>query len=168
MPSNDTGNSANGWSNGYTTGNQSYPLTDAGAYTLSLSPDGTLDQGGNVREWNETAYFNKTKRGYRNGDWGVNISYTVAWEWVAYDPRFQVNYIGLRVGSRSSLSGDFNVNGRVDAADYVTWRQNNGTSADYNLWRTQFGKIISASATAAVEISAVPEPYSFVSILLSL
>ena len=28
--------------------------TDVGAYTLSASPYGTFDQGGNVSEWNET------------------------------------------------------------------------------------------------------------------
>ena len=34
--------------------NQNY-LTDVGAYSLSLSPYGTFDQGGNVAEWNEAA-----------------------------------------------------------------------------------------------------------------
>ena len=35
-----------------TTGNSSYPNTDVGAYTVSASPYGTFDQGGNVWEWN--------------------------------------------------------------------------------------------------------------------
>jgi formylglycine-generating enzyme required for sulfatase activity len=51
----------NGYDNGWAvTGSpifdssQNY-LTDVGAYPLSVSPYGTLDQGGNVWEWNETA-----------------------------------------------------------------------------------------------------------------
>ena len=53
-------NVANGYDDGYTvTGSSSFNstlnyLTDAGAYTLSISPYGTLDQSGNVSEWNET------------------------------------------------------------------------------------------------------------------
>ncbi len=45
-PSSDTGNSANFYGSGYTTGSNSYSLTDAGAYTESASPYGTYDQGG--------------------------------------------------------------------------------------------------------------------------
>jgi formylglycine-generating enzyme required for sulfatase activity len=52
-PSLDTGNSANFYDDGYTTGNPSFPLTDAGAYKHSRSPYHTLDQGGNVSEWVE-------------------------------------------------------------------------------------------------------------------
>jgi hypothetical protein len=64
-PSSDTGNSANF---GITTGNSSYPLTKAGAYTLSDSPYGTFDQAGNVSEWNETL-FDSSFRGIRGGGW---------------------------------------------------------------------------------------------------
>ena len=66
-PSADTANSANYFNIGYTTGNSSYPLTDAGAYTLSGSPYGTFDQGGNVQEWNETLFNNSLIRGQRGG-----------------------------------------------------------------------------------------------------
>jgi formylglycine-generating enzyme required for sulfatase activity len=45
-------------------------MTDAGAYSLSASPYGTFDQGGNVWEWNETTLCcSGNQRDYRGGDW---------------------------------------------------------------------------------------------------
>ncbi|MEQ8846274.1 hypothetical protein [Botrimarina sp.] len=51
------------------------------------------------------------------------------------------------------LPGDFNGDGRVDAADYTVWRDGLGdtfTPSDYDTWRDNYG----ATATAA----SVPEP----------
>ena len=36
------------------------------------------------------------------------------------------------------LAGDYNLNGTVDAADYIVWRKN--TSQSYEAWRTLFGQ----------------------------
>jgi formylglycine-generating enzyme required for sulfatase activity len=72
LPSSDSGNSANFWDNGYTTGTKSYPMTDAGAYMLSASPYGTFDQGGNVFEWNETL-VSDSSRGIRGGSWWAGL-----------------------------------------------------------------------------------------------
>jgi hypothetical protein len=72
--------------------------------------------------------------------------------------------------------GDYNDDGTVDAADYVQWRKNVGTSnslpndngiggiigdAHYNLWRSNFGAMGPGSASA-LTASAVPEPASIV------
>jgi formylglycine-generating enzyme required for sulfatase activity len=55
QPASDTGNSANFHNNGsYMTGNPSYPYSDIGAYTMSASPFGTFDQGGNALEWTDS------------------------------------------------------------------------------------------------------------------
>jgi hypothetical protein len=35
--------------------------------------------------------------------------------------------------------GDFNLDGTVDAADYVRWRKTDNTPANYTLWRANFG-----------------------------
>jgi formylglycine-generating enzyme required for sulfatase activity len=59
VPASDTGNSAN-------CGPVLSALTNVGAYTLSDSPYGTYDQGGNVWEWNEQN-VSGSYRGFRGG-----------------------------------------------------------------------------------------------------
>jgi hypothetical protein len=70
------------------------------------------------------------------------------------------------------LPGDYTRDGKVDASDYVVWRDTLGTSAtffsgadgngsgaidagDYGVWRANFGR---PSGGAAAGVSAVPEP----------
>lgn len=74
-------------------------------------------------------------------------------------------------GLSSGLPGDYNLNGVVDAADYVVWRKNAGSlnvlpndsiggmigSAQYDTWRTYFG-ITNGGATFTEDVTAVPEP----------
>ncbi|HJQ78703.1 MAG TPA: PEP-CTERM sorting domain-containing protein, partial [Lacipirellulaceae bacterium] len=57
------------------------------------------------------------------------------------------------------LAGDFNEDGKVDAADYVVWRKTNGTEPGYNEWRTNFGRT-SGSGASVEAAAAVPEPAS--------
>jgi formylglycine-generating enzyme required for sulfatase activity len=47
-------------------------VTDVGRYTLSASPYGTFDQGGNAWEWTETILSSSSQsdRVLRGGDWG--------------------------------------------------------------------------------------------------
>ena len=64
----------------------------------------------------------------------------------------------------TSLPGDFNRDGRVDAADYTIWRSGLGgkyTPADYQIWKSNFGRTASASTNA----SAIPEPTTLASLL---
>jgi len=56
----------------------------------------------------------------------------------------EIPFNTLNVVYLTALSGDFNHDGAVNAADYVVWRKTDGASADYNLWRTNFGKSVSA------------------------
>jgi hypothetical protein len=71
----------------------------------------------------------------------------------------------------ASLTGDYNFNGTVDAADYVVWRKTLGQTGsglaadgdgdgmidtgDYDLWRTNFDQ---AAGGAAATSAIVPEP----------
>jgi hypothetical protein len=69
-----------------------------------------------------------------------------------------------------SLTGDYNNNGKVDAADYVVWRNNVGSTTvlpndpaggtigntQYNNWRSHFGQ--SSGAGSGLGSAAVPEP----------
>ena len=77
------------------------------------------------------------------------------------------------------LTGDFNNNGVVDAADYIIWRDTVGSTtdlradanlngvvdaADFDLWRSNFGTTGPASGTA-MGIAAVPEPSQMLQIM---
>jgi hypothetical protein len=59
------------------------------------------------------------------------------------------------------LQGDYDASGRVDAADYVTWRNDpaahGGTPAGYNTWRTNFGRT-GGSGSGLGAGTAAPEP----------
>jgi T5SS/PEP-CTERM-associated repeat protein len=59
----------------------------------------------------------------------------------------------------SGLPGDYNNNGKVDAADYVVWRENPGgiyTPNDYTTWRASFGN--PPGSGAGLGGQSVPEP----------
>ena len=59
--------------------------------------------------------------------------------------------------------GDFNNDGSVNAADYVTWRKGIGvapTPENYNLWRTNFGRTVAGGSGSGLSNSNVPEPSS--------
>jgi hypothetical protein len=61
----------------------------------------------------------------------------------------------------AGLSGDYNGDGKVDAADYVIWRKDpashGGTPAGYNTWRANFGTG-NGAGSALSSGAAVPEP----------
>jgi hypothetical protein len=66
-----------------------------------------------------------------------------------------------------SLPGDFNLDGKVDAADYVVWRTGTvvaNTQANFNLWRANFGNT-AGSGAGAQSTRAVPEPVALALIL---
>jgi hypothetical protein len=68
-----------------------------------------------------------------------------------------------------SLSGDFNGDGKVDAADYVVWRKGLGTiytQADYDVWRNHFGQT-AGSGAGAIPNAAVPEPTTLVLLMFA-
>jgi hypothetical protein len=71
------------------------------------------------------------------------------------------------------VTGDYNNNGVVDAADYVLWRNGGplmndptpgNNPGDYNVWRTNFGRTATPGIAAA---TAVPEPGTIVLCLLA-
>jgi hypothetical protein len=67
-----------------------------------------------------------------------------------------------------SITGDFNGNGKVDLADYVSWRNGLGTlymQHDYDVWRARYGLTAGSGAGAS---AAIPEPASISLVLASL
>ena len=167
----DPGNHANFFdsfstgNNGFTIGSPYY-RTKVGDFSNSPSPYGTFDQGGNVREWNETE-LEGAGRVLRGGSFAsYNTSDLAAPYLDLFGPQYEYFSEGFRVASIPELPGDFNHDGTVDSADYVVWRKNPGgiyTPDDYNTWRAHFGQTFSFGSGAAVPSAeplspAVPEP----------
>ena len=101
----------NGYDDGFaTTGtvffdNDANYLTDVGAYPLSIGPYGTLDQGGNVWEWNETllSAVNCPQciyRGLRGSSWDESAPKMRSdFQYGIYPGIGDYGYIGFRVAS---------------------------------------------------------------------
>jgi hypothetical protein len=82
---------------------------------------------------------------------------------------WSVEYMPTSVSLKvvEGLPGDFNNDGKVNAADYVAWAKGVGvasTPANYNLWRTNFGRTLAGSGSAL----PVPESCSLLQVLLVL
>ncbi|HJQ80788.1 MAG TPA: hypothetical protein VJ828_12570, partial [Lacipirellulaceae bacterium] len=77
---------------------------------------------------------------------------------------------GLITVGGAGLAGDYNNDGKVDAADYVVWRKNpaahGGDPAGYNTWRTNFGAMSGGGSSSAP--GAVPEPACFTLLFVGL
>jgi hypothetical protein len=69
--------------------------------------------------------------------------------------------------ARSSIPGDFNFDGAVDAADYVVWRKTDGTPAGYNFWRAHFGQFTGGGSDRGVNGTS-PEPSTLVLYLMGM
>ena len=79
-------------------------LTAVGSYTGAASPNGTLDQGGNVWEWNE-AIVDGTSRGLRGGSFNVNKSNLAASSRSNTVPDAESSIMGFRVVSLPEPGG---------------------------------------------------------------
>jgi hypothetical protein len=70
--------------------------------------------------------------------------------------------------SLSVAAADFNQDGIVNAADYVKWRRSNGSQADFNLWRANFGNTRGGTfggGSGSQAAHGVPEPSSAMMLL---
>jgi formylglycine-generating enzyme required for sulfatase activity len=97
------------------------------------------------------------------------------------DNTASTNYPNIRgaydlIPNPAPIPGDFNRDGDIDGADYVYWRKTGGPPADYNTWRTNFGRALARGAGSSSPFplppsnldSAVPEPTSLATLLLAL
>ena len=87
-----------------------------------------------------------------------------------------------------TVAGDFNLDGTVDAADYVVWRNSHGATGalytqgdadldgdvdgnDLTTWRNKFGFVrapLTAGSGSLASLQAVPEPASLVLSIMGL
>jgi hypothetical protein len=58
----------------------------------------------------------------------------------------------------AELEGDFNHDGKVDAADYVVWRKTIMTAPAFEAWRANFGNGIGGGSGESSSTTSVPEP----------
>ncbi|MDX9702362.1 MAG: SUMF1/EgtB/PvdO family nonheme iron enzyme [Candidatus Auribacterota bacterium] len=96
-PDNDTGNSANYYSAGFSVGDPYYS-TAVGAYGNSISPYGTYDQAGNVWEWNESLIG--INRSLRGGSWPNPLFNLSASNRNYYLPTAESYHIGARIAGK--------------------------------------------------------------------
>jgi autotransporter-associated beta strand protein len=100
-------------------------------------------------------------------------------------PGLNVNYLAnsITISAAAGLIGDYNNDGKVDAADYTVWRDNLGgpgsvlganrdplnggavSTADYASWKANFGQ---GAGSGSFGSAAVPEPTSFVLFAMAL
>ena len=100
VPSNDLidpdpGNNATFYDSGHTIGSPYY-YTEVGAHENSESPYGTLDQGGNVGEWNEAIVYDPF-RGLRGGSFDYYGGLLRAAGRDGITPTMEAETIGFRV-----------------------------------------------------------------------
>jgi hypothetical protein len=103
----------------------------------------------------------------------LSVGTTYTWQ-----VRYQDNYgdwssYSTLTSLTTMLLGDYNNNGVVDAADYLVWRKNSGTtktlpndplggtigSGQYNQWRAHLGQLAGSGSGAAG--GTIPEPATF-------
>ena len=110
--------------------------------------DGPVDGGGNVFQG---GYIEFGSGCY----WQTNAATEVHFDWVGFGD----------VNDFPVPPGDYNGDGKVDAADYVVWRKDpasfGGDPAGYNTWRDNFGMMAGAGSGIALGVGTVPEPATF-------
>jgi probable HAF family extracellular repeat protein len=132
----------------------------AGGQMIDL--DGWLDHGNTA----EDAKWTLTEaRGLSNTGWITGVG--------AYDPdgpggvAADTRAFLLDASALSLISGDFNRDGTVDAADYVVWRKNDGSQLGFDKWRANFGTTLGNGVGSSVSHNAVPEGSSLILLTLA-
>lgn len=126
-------------------------------------------------EWHEDTQIEPTIVAPRtNNDDSANRTYSQGYYYEGYGDL----YLNILRGATAAV-GDYNFDGRIDAADYVIWRATLDQSGlglaadgnvndlidvgDYTIWRSQFG----TAATGVAAGSAVPEPFLLILVLFA-
>jgi len=134
---------------GSTKGTQFDSLTIAGAATLGGSLDVSLIGGFTPHAGNSFDIL----------DWGslTGTFSSIQLPTLASGLQWDTSHL-YSTGILSVIApGDFNHDNQINAADYVTWRKNDGAANQYAVWRENFS-LTASSAESLDNASAVPEP----------
>ncbi len=135
-----TNGSANHVGESYAIGSPYY-RTEVGAYDAkpSDSPYGTFDQGGNVSEWNESAWPKYSERGCRGGSFGASIMwYTHAMADFYQDASREHGGIGFRVAEVPERKSDHDWDDDVDLDDFALFVAGFSDLRDYAIFQTAY------------------------------
>lgn len=95
---------------------------------------------------------------------GNNLGYGIYDEFRIYSAALteaEILYLSQNAPDVVGLPGDYNMDNKVDSADYVLWRKDpdshGGTPGGYNTWRANFGAML-GSGSEFGDAGAVPEP----------
>jgi hypothetical protein len=145
------------------------------------------DQYGNLMTGVTTVWTGTTESGvwsgHSAGDWSdptlsatVGDAYSSDSAWIdngTLDGSQAARLYGISPPRVSTLYGEYNDNGVVDAADYVMWRKNlessvalpndqtpgSVTQPDFDVWRGNFGMVgIVVGSGSSIDSASVPEP----------
>jgi hypothetical protein len=120
-------------------------VTQAGG----LSPYGTMGQGGNATEWEETEWDlvndeASSKRATRGGNWSSSPAFLMSSVRGFIDNHvFESSGVGFRVASIFGLPGDFDGDGLVTGADFLMWQRGESpnplSASDLAAWEANYG-----------------------------
>jgi hypothetical protein len=142
----------------------------------------TINDSGNTEFFLQIGSSGMNHLGEEVGETSVTFGTDTGVIYYAGEPNHRDNNIvgdtpDMVVEIAAGLPGDFNNNGTADAADYVIWRENEGTTnllpndpiggtigaAQYNQWRANFGN---TAASSSASFTMVPEPATAVFLTL--
>ena len=109
----------------------------------------------------------------KNVDFTLDTTLAPAPSGTAWQVNYQPTFLELELVSTGGLPGDYNLDGSVNAADYVVWRKDpnaNGGPGGYDTWRQNFNNPPgSGSGSSSLESGGnVPEPGTLVLLLVGL
>ncbi|MGL4515024.1 MAG: endonuclease [Lacipirellulaceae bacterium] len=137
---------------------------DSAAFGLALAPFTGLAQGSGQ------SFFASINTSV-SGAFSATYLLTLSGENLAGDTTQQLSLTLSGAVAAASLAGDYNADGRVDAADYSVWADTLGSTtqldadgdasgvvdaADYDLWVVHYGEVAPASTTTVPEPSTLP------------
>ena len=162
-------------------------LNGEGFWSGEIANPIEYDQYGNLMTGATSVWTGTTVSGVWSGDsaggWNdpsqyatVGDAYSSNWAWIngaTIPGTSAARLYGISPPIVSTLYGEYNNNGVVDAADYVIWRKTLGSSvtlendeipgqvtqADFDVWRANFGRVGTVvSGGSSTDNITVPEP----------